>query len=51
VPLIVVDVEENLEWFVDCNEDVNEERLLRLSENLWRGEVGVLALVCCESSK
>jgi hypothetical protein len=39
--LLTVDIEEYLECVADCNEDVKEERLLRLSENLCVGEVGV----------
>ena len=37
-------MDENLECVADCNEDVKEERLLRLSENLCRGDVGVSVL-------
>ena len=45
--LLTVDMEENLEWVADCNEDVKEDRLLLLSENLCRGEVGVVSI--CDS--
>ena len=44
---LTVDIDENLEWFAECMDEANDERLLRLSENLCFGDIGVSI---CDSS-